>query len=164
MPLIVFYPVAFLAALGAVVMVTRRNPIGSALSLTVSLIALAGLFAGLSAHFLFAIQLLVYAGAIMVLVIFVIMLLNLRPEDLQTEGLNLARGVTAGGAGLVIFAVLASLLRRADIPAASVPGDFGTAESVSRLLFTQYILPFEVIALVLLVAMIGAVVVAKRHF
>ncbi len=164
MPLTVFIPLAALASLGAIVMVTRRNPISSALALTVSLIAIAGIFAGLSAHFLFAIQLLVYAGAIMVLVIFVIMLLNLREKDLKMEGLNLTRGIAAGAAGLVIFAVLARLFARARVALPSVAADFGEALPVSRLLFSEYIIPFEIVSLVLLVAIVGAVVVAKRHF
>jgi NADH-quinone oxidoreductase subunit J len=164
MPLAVFYPLALLAALGAVAMVTRRNPIASALTLTVSLISLAGIFAGLSAHFLFAIQLLVYAGAIMVLVIFVIMLLNLRPEDLRTEGWNLGRGGLATAAGLALFLFFASLFARTRMTAPPLPEHFGEARSLSALLFSAHVLPFEIVAIVLLVAMVGAVVVAKRHF
>jgi NADH-quinone oxidoreductase subunit J len=164
MPLPLFIAFAALASIGAIVMVTRRNPISSALALTVSLIALAGLFAGLSAHFLFAIQLLVYAGAIMVLVIFVIMLLNLRDEDLKTEGLNLLRGGAATIAGIVIFVALARLFARVRVELPAAPADFGQAQPISRLLFTDYVVPFEIVSLVLLVAIVGAVVVAKRHF
>lgn len=164
MPLSVFTPLAILAALGAIVMVTRRNPISSALALTVSLIAIAGLFAGLSAHFLFAIQLLVYAGAIMVLVIFVIMLLNLREKDLKMEGLNATRGIAAGAAALVILVVLVRLFARARVALPPAADGFGEARPVSLLLFTDYIIPFEIVSLVLLVAIVGAVVVAKRHF
>jgi NADH-quinone oxidoreductase subunit J len=144
--------------------VASRNPIASAVSLTVCLIALAAIFAGLSAHFLFAIQLLVYAGAIVVIVLFVIMLLDLKKADLATEGLNLFRGVTATAAGLVSFGLLGSLAAKVHVAAPALPPGFGEAHDLSRLLFSQHVLPFEIVSLVLLVAIVGAVVLAKRHF
>jgi NADH-quinone oxidoreductase subunit J len=164
MPTGIFLPLAVLAAAAALVMVTARNPITSALALAGCLVFLAGIFAGLDAHFLFAIQLLVYAGAIVVIVLFVIMLLNLRDEDLRVEGLGLVRGGAAAAAGVAAFAVLGSLLAKARLPAPAVEAGFGEARAVATLLFTRYILPFEVVSLVLLVAIVGAVVLAKRHF
>lgn len=160
----VFVPLALVAAVAALAMVTSRNPIQSAVALTACLVALAGIFAGLSAHFLFAIQLLVYAGAIVVIILFVIMLLNLREEDLRTEGLNLVRGTAAAAAGLVAFGVLGALAVATRVAAPALPEGFGGVASLSRLLFSQYVVPFEVVSLVLLVAIVGAVVLAKRHF
>lgn len=164
MPNVVFLPLAFLAAAAALVMITARNPISSALALAGCLVFLAGIFAGLSAHFLFAIQLLVYAGAIVVIVLFVIMLLNLREQDLKLEGLNLVRGSAATAAGLVAFAVLGSLMTKVRLPAPEIATGFGEARSIAEVLFTRYLLPFEVVSAVLLVAIVGAVVLAKRHF
>jgi NADH-quinone oxidoreductase subunit J len=92
------------------------------------------------------------------------MLLNLRDEDLKTEGLNLLRGGAATIAGIVIFVALARLFARVRVELPAAPADFGQAQPISRLLFTDYVVPFEVVSLVLLVAIVGAVVVAKRHF
>ncbi len=164
MPTAIFLPLALLAAAAALVMITARNPITCALALAACLVFLAGIFAGLDAHFLFAIQLLVYAGAIVVIVLFVIMLLNLREEDLRVEGLNVVRGGAAAAAGLVSFAVLGSLVTKVRVPAPALGEGFGEAREVATLLFTRYILPFEVVSIVLLVAIVGAVVLAKRHF
>ncbi len=164
MPIAVFAPLAAIAAASALLMVTGKNPISSAVALAVCLTALAGIFAGLSAHFLFAIQLLVYAGAIVIIVLFVIMLLNLRDSDLRTEGLNLFRGSAAIAAGLLAFGVLGSLLAKARLAAPTLPAGFGEVRALSRLLFSQYVVPFEVVSLLLLVAIVGSVVLAKRHF
>jgi NADH-quinone oxidoreductase subunit J len=164
MPPIVFIPLALVAAVSALFMVTGKNPISSAIALAVCLVALAGIFAGLSAHFLFAIQLLVYAGAIVVIVLFVIMLLNLREQDLRTEGLNLFRGTAAIAGGLVAFGILAALASKARVAAPQIPAGFGEVRALSRILFSQHVLPFEVVSLVLLVAIVGSVVLAKRHF
>ena len=164
MPTAIFLPLAALAAAAALVMITARNPISSALALAACLVFLAGIFAGLDAHFLFAIQLLVYAGAIVVIVLFVIMLLNLREQDLRGEGLDLVRGSATIAAGLVSFALLGGLLAKARLPAPALAEGFGEARSVAVLLFTHYVIPFEVVSVVLLVAIVGAVVLAKRHF
>jgi NADH-quinone oxidoreductase subunit J len=164
MPTVVFLPLAALAAAAAIAMITARNPISSALALAACLVFLAGIFAGLSAHFLFAIQLLVYAGAIVVIVLFVIMLLNLRDQDLKLEGLNVLRGTAATAAGLVSFAVLAGFIARVRLAAPPLPAGFGEARSIAELLFTRYLLPFEIVSVVLLVAIVGAVVLTKRHF
>ncbi|MBM3319068.1 MAG: NADH-quinone oxidoreductase subunit J [Candidatus Eisenbacteria bacterium] len=165
MQTIAFWVFSFLAVAGAVLTVTRKNPLSSAFSLVVSLVAVAGLFATLSAHFLFAVQLLVYAGAVMVLVIYVIMILNLRERDMRVLGLSRPRAVLASLASLAVLLVLARVL--ATRGRISFPADaegLGSLDGMATALFTRYLLPFEVVSVLLLAAMVGAVVLAMRKF
>lgn len=157
---IIFSAVAIISAL---IMITRKHPLSAALSLVITFISLAGLYALLSAKLVFIIQILVYAGAIMTLVIFSIMLLNVRDEDLPPEKkiiekstLSLALTVPAV---LVIFAAIRNLPDQA-FP--SVLKDYGTINSFGLFLFTKYTFPFEVISILLLIALLGVVVLAKR--
>lgn len=159
---VVFYIFAVLSVLGGIVMVTRRNPLTGAFALVVSLASLAGLFAMLHAEFVFILQILLYAGAIMVLVIFTIMLLNLTNEELREppvgrfRGLIIFVGTVVGLAGFV--RVLTTLSYRAD----SLPADFGNIEPVGELMLSSYLYPFEVISVLLLVAVVGVVLLAKK--
>lgn len=162
---VTFYLFAIATVLAAVAVITRRNPIAAAVSLVVAFFFQAGMYVLLDAHFVAVTQVLVYAGAIMVLFIFVIMLLNLRgadPEELPgISGRGLAGLAVAGivGTGLV---VAIEGLRAVDMGPA--PADFGTIETVGRTIFNgTYLLPFEVASVLLTVAMIGAVVLAKRE-
>ncbi|HCN04351.1 MAG TPA: NADH-quinone oxidoreductase subunit J [Bacteroidetes bacterium] len=163
-------PLLFLVfALGAVISavstVTRKNPVSSAMSLVAHFFMLAGLYLTLEAQFVAAVQVLVYAGAIMVLVVFVIMLLNLGNEQALTEN----RGLRSTLATLIgaVFAVQIILVTVAEptganaLPSRAV--EIGTTESIGQSLFTQYLFPFEAISLLLLAALIGSVVLAKRH-
>jgi NADH-quinone oxidoreductase subunit J len=160
-----FWILSGLAVAGAVVSVTRRNPLSSALALVVSLIAVAGLFATLSAHFLFAVQLLVYAGAVMVLVIYVIMILNLRERDMRALGVSRPRAVLAILASVPVLVVLARVFSgRGATPFPANPGRLGSLDVLAVELFTRYLFPFEVISVLLLAAMVGAVVLAMRKF
>lgn len=163
-------PLLFLVfALGAVISavstVTRKNPVSSAMSLVAHFFMLAGLYLTLEAQFVAAVQVLVYAGAIMVLVVFVIMLLNLGNEQSLTEN----RGLRSTLATLIgaVFAVQIILVTVAEPTGAnSLPSravEIGTTESIGQSLFTQYLFPFEAISLLLLAALIGSVVLAKRH-
>jgi NADH-quinone oxidoreductase subunit J len=157
-----FWVFAAIAVASALTAITRRNPISSALALAVTLFAVAGLFAMLSAHLLFILQILVYAGAVIVLIIFVIMLLNLGPEDLQEMRLSprkfaLASVVCAVACGLTLHAL--SGIRMGSRPA---PPEFGTAAAVSQILFTRMLFPFEIVGLILLVGILGAVALAKK--
>jgi NADH-quinone oxidoreductase subunit J len=144
--------------------VFQRHPLRSALWLIVNFFAVAGIYLLAHAEFIAAIQVIVYAGAIIVLFLFVIMLLNLRqPEEapaLPYYGQKLA-GVLLSGfiALLMIFAYT-----RVKFPAARemLPG-LGNTESIARSLFTDYLLPFEVTSILLLVAIVGAVVLAKTR-
>jgi NADH-quinone oxidoreductase subunit J len=151
-----------MAAVLAVLVVGLKNPIHGALALIANLFCVAALFVLLDAHFLAAIQVLVYAGAIMVLFVFVVMLLNLSNKEL---GLPRYTAAKVAGGGLIIFVALQLLVNFANLgPSAmgEVPPEFGTIESIGRLLFTQYLLPFEVASVILLAAILGAVAIAKK--
>ena len=161
--LIIFWAFAGLAVLSGLACITRRSPVASALWLVVTLFALAALFVLLDAQFIAVLQVLVYAGAIMVLFLFVIMLLNLGragPTDLKGP---LGRGVGVFLAGLLLMQLL--VLRQAGLaPGGPVrpPLGQGMIPSVARPLFTVYLVPFEITSILLLAAIVGAVVLAKR--
>ncbi len=143
-----------------IMVVWHRNPMSSAIYLVVTMLCLAGLYALLTGPFVAVIQVLVYAGAVMVLMLFVIMMLNLREETLQREG-SLLTWLIAGLIGLVLIVVVVPPFPRT---LASTPTPaFGTIEEVGRKLFTVYMLPFELTSVLLLIAIIGAVILAKRR-
>jgi NADH-quinone oxidoreductase subunit J len=157
-----FYLFSLLAVASALLFVTRKNPVPAALWLVNVMFALAGLYVMLDAPFIGAIQVLVYAGAIMVVFVFVVMLLNLglsEISDLRSLGSRL-------GAGLVGIALLANLLvaQRNRLPRVpSAPASDNVVEPVAASLFTDYLVAFELTSLVLLVAVIGAVLLAKKR-
>jgi NADH-quinone oxidoreductase subunit J len=157
-----FYLFSLLAIASALLFVTRRNPVPASLWLVNVMLALAGLYVMLDAPFVGVIQVLVYAGAIMVVFVFVVMLLNLgRSEvtDIRSLGARL-------GAGLVGLALLANLLvvQRQHIPrVALAPSVDNVVNDVAASLFTDYLVAFELTSLVLLVAVIGAVLLAKKR-
>ena len=162
--LIIFWAFAGLAVLSGLACITRRSPVASALWLVVTLFALAALFVLLDAQFIAVLQVLVYAGAIMVLFLFVIMLLNLGragPTDLKGP---LGLGVGVFLAGLLLMQLL--VLRQAGLaPGGPVRPPLGQGmmiPSVARPLFTVYLVPFEITSILLLAAIVGAVVLAKR--
>ena len=159
---ILFWILAAIAVASAVVTITRRNPLASALALAVCLLAVAGLFAGLDAHLLFALQILVYAGAIIVLIIFVIMLLNLADADLRSMKLEPRR--FAVSAAICALGCLVSLRAVRGLPGlwTPAPPSFGTAEEMGSVLFGRHMIELEIVGLILLVGILGAVVLAKR--
>jgi len=162
MQAILFYLLATLAVAGGLLMVGLRNPLSCAFSLILSLVSLAALFAMLHAEFVFILQVLVYAGAIMVLVIFTIMLLNLRKEELEEAPVGWMRGIfTAVACATAAFGAIRIF---GDIPpgSAELAADFGSMEAVGRSMLTDFIYPFEVISLILLVAIVGVVLLAKK--
>lgn len=150
------------ALVGAVVAVSHRNAVVGALFLVINLLAIAVFFVLLEAPFIAAIQVIVYAGAIMVLFLFIIMLLDLRHED-PLRGGWLQR-VLAGAAGALFLILVARGTMGGAVaePAAVAPG-FGSPERLAAALFSTYLVPFEVISVLLLVAMVGAVVLARRQ-
>jgi NADH-quinone oxidoreductase subunit J len=157
-----FYLFGLIAVASALLFVTRKNPVSAALWLVNTMFALAGLYVMLDAQFVGAIQVLVYAGAIMVVFLFVVMLLNLGTTDLPDFRSNRVRL----GAGVVAVAMLAELLvlSRGSLPvieADSVP-TANVIAPVAELLFTEHLLAFEITSILLLVAVVGAVVLAKR--
>jgi NADH-quinone oxidoreductase subunit J len=158
----VFYIFAALTILAALGVILQRTPVYSALSLIVVLCSLAALYVSLDATFLAAIQVIVYAGAIMVLFVLVIMLLNAGREK-RTEGSRMAQWLGAP----LLAGLLAEFLYVIDKTFAAgvtapAPADSGPA-AVGALLFRHYVLPFEVTSLLILVAILGAVVLAKKQ-
>lgn len=157
-----FYLFSLLAIASAVLFVTRRNPVPAALWLVNVMFALSGLYVMLDAPFVGVIQILVYAGAIMVVFVFVVMLLNLgRSEitDLRALGARL-------GAGFVGLALLANLLvvQRGRVPTSALaPPAENAVTPVAVSLFSEYLVAFELTSVVLLVAIIGAVLLAKKR-
>jgi NADH-quinone oxidoreductase subunit J len=157
-----FYVFGLLALFAAVAMIMSRQPVTSALLMVLTMFCLSALYALLDAHLMAILQLLVYAGAIMVLVLFVIMLLNLREKKGVISKHQVALQVV-GIAALGYFVMLVvSRLNFASLPKQkAVTASFGTVSAVGRILFTDYILPFEIASILLLAAIVGAVILAK---
>lgn len=159
---IAFYVFAATAVVFALLVVAARNPIYSALSLIGCLFAVAGVFALNAAHLVAILQVLVYAGAIMVLILFVIMLLSLTPEELGRPVVNLRKilAVFLLAAAAVVLAGRLGTAPQAAVPPADP--SFGTIEGVGLMLFTRYLLPFEMVSLLLLAAILGAAILSRR--
>jgi len=161
-PQILFYLFAALAVLFALGMVLHvRNTVASALSLVVTMVALAGIYVLLEAHLVAAVQIMVYAGAIVVLFLFVVMLLNLRQDDFSPRRQQLLKAA-AGIVGVVVLAQLLRLLRVGLPEAPPLPEAFGGYRMVGIALYTDYVLLVEIVSLLLLAAIVGALVLAKR--
>jgi NADH-quinone oxidoreductase subunit J len=164
-----FWIFGVIAMGSALLCITRKNPVASALWLVVTLFALAALFVLLDAQFIAVLQVLVYAGAIMVLFLFVIMLLNLgRPGPSDIKGpVGLLSAVVLAGAMLLLLRPLstAPLAAGAQLPPGTVAAlqeQQGVVGSVAAPLFETYLIPFEIASVLLLAAIVGAVVLAKR--
>ena len=161
---ILFYVLAALTLIfGALVVANpfRRNPVTSAMFLVLTIISMAGLFVLLHAFFLAAVQVLVYAGAVMVLFLFVIMLLDLKEEERRRIKLTgLVAGVVSVGAIVAIF--VRSLLATMPGEKLATPTVVGDTAALGRMLFTNYLLPFEIVSILLLVAMVGVILLSKK--
>jgi NADH-quinone oxidoreductase subunit J len=160
---LLFFYFAGMVVLSAVLVVALRNPIYSVLSLLVTFFHVAGLYILLDAEFLAAIQIFVYAGAILVLYLFVVMLLNPKTEERYHRQLGV--GILVGILLLVEFVYVVSRSGFSGPQGAHPPArltEAGNTELLGMALFTTYLFPFEVASLVLLVAMIGAIVLAKK--
>ena len=160
---IAFLVLAVIAIAGAVGLVASRNPVYSILLLVLNMFAIGGLYLTLQAEFLAVIQIIVYAGAIMVLFLFVVMLLNLNESSAEEFKYDWRRGA-AFVLGLAFLAELLYAFTDADkllgpSPAFSV----GKVEPVGLQLMTTYLFPFEMISVILLAALLGAIVIAKKH-
>ena len=158
----VFVVLAALTIAAALMVVLHRNPVYSALGLVGTLFLIAVFFLGLDAHLVGFLQIIVYAGAIVVLFLFVIMLLNLQvdPRSFAPPGM-----LVAGGVGGVLLATLivAAVLRAPALTGPPVGAGFGATEPIATLLFTSYLLPFELTSVLLLVAIVGAVVLGRKR-
>jgi len=163
---LVFLGVAFTSILTSLLVITRKNPIHSALFLVFTFICVAVLYVLLYSPFIAVMQVMVYAGAIVMLIVFVIMLLNLEEE--LGSGFKLVYSKIIGGflALLFLLGIMYSVVAK---PLAGQRGTYGpgklvdNVKAVGEVLFTQYLLPFEITSILLLVAMIGAIVLAKRQ-
>lgn len=161
-PILFYIFAAFITAF-VVLMILQKNPISSALCLVAALFGVAALYALLQAHFVAVLQVLVYAGAIMVLFIFVIMLLNLKKEELAHDHFNLFR-FFAGLTGTALFMFFAfQFLRLPQANFSAAAESFGTAEEIGKLMFTDYVIPFELTGILLLAGIVGAVFMARRE-
>lgn len=158
-----FVAFSFMAIFGGFLTVSRRDPMYSALSLIVFFGAISGVLMVLSAPFLALMQLMVYAGAILVLFLFVIMLLALRGEEIGGERpwpLQLLAGIGCA----VLFGLIAAAILRKDFSALPpVAAGFGSPEDVGKTMFAEFVLPFEIVSVLILAATMGAVVLAKKH-
>ncbi|PYK60938.1 MAG: NADH-ubiquinone/plastoquinone oxidoreductase chain 6 [Verrucomicrobia bacterium] len=139
----------------------NRNPVTSAMFLALTIVSMAGLFVLLHAFFLAAVQILVYAGAVMVLFLFVIMLLDLKEEQRRTANkFGIVSGIISVGAITVIFikAIFESHATATD----TTPVLEGATQPLGRMLFNDYLLPFEILSVLLLVAMVGVILLSKK--
>ena len=159
-----FYLFTSLMLSAALCVVLSRQPIYSVLSLLVVMFSLASLFVMLGAYFLAALQVLLYAGAVLVLFLFVIMLLNLEPEALARIRLLTLRTIGIAAVTAVLCFQLCQSFQspRPEPPLQQVAAPSGTVESIGRLLFVNYLLPFELASFLILAAIIGAVTLAKQ--
>jgi NADH-quinone oxidoreductase subunit J len=160
---VLFYVFAALTLLCGVLVIANpfsRNPVTSAMFLVLTIISMAGLFVLLHAFFLAAVQILVYAGAVIVLFLFVIMLLDLKEEQRRRiKMFGIVAGLISVG---TIVAIFLKSLHATNLNAHTSPVTEGDTTSLGKLLFTQYVLPFEVVSVLLLVAMIGVILLSKK--
>lgn len=159
-----FVLLAVLAIASALAMVMNKNTVNSALFLVLNMVSLSGIYLLLQAQFLAVIQILVYAGAIMVLFLFVIMLLNLQREEKLFERFNFKYFVAFVLGVIVLSQILYSVGSWADILPTISPkmAEVGTVQAVGDVLFTQYLLPFEVTGILLTAAVVGALLIAQQ--
>jgi NADH-quinone oxidoreductase subunit J len=159
-----FYGLSGVAIISALLVITRRNPVHSAIALIFTLLSLAGMYLMLYAPFVAGVQIILYVGGIMVLFLFVIMLVNLE-RSLKEEQFN-RQWVAAGLATLVLGGLFVYVYLKAGslfpAPTTAMP-EQGNTQRVGMALYTSYVYPFEIASILLLVAIIGAVVMAKKR-
>ncbi|WP_020674785.1 NADH-quinone oxidoreductase subunit J family protein [Geopsychrobacter electrodiphilus] len=163
---ILFYLFAVVAIFSAFYVTKARSPVNSALCLVTTFICFAVLYITLDAPFMAAIQIMVYAGAIMVLIVFVIMLLNLGTAVKK----RYTHGLAWGGALSILMLFITNLFIRRGVPTGKVGEittqtihNYGHTELIGRAMFTDFLLPFEIASILLLVAIVGAVILSKRE-
>ncbi|MDD4051737.1 MAG: NADH-quinone oxidoreductase subunit J [candidate division Zixibacteria bacterium] len=161
MEMLIFAVAAIVALASAVMVIAVKNPVGGVLFLIMSIAAQTVLYIMLSGIFVAAFMILVYAGAIMVLFLFVIMMLNLRHADLGPDSLRRVKPL-AWVFGSVLLAELVWVSMAASMPASGIDETFGSVPAVSRLLYGKFVYPFELTSVLLLAAIIGAVVMARK--
>ena len=151
---------SLIAVIGAIMTITARRPLRAAIGLLIHIIALAGLFLTVNAHLLAALQLLVYAGAVVVLFVFVIMLIGPASEVTSST-----QGLTTRAVGLVsivgVMLVVAGVLRSSGLERGVASPDFGSVEALGMAIYRQAFIPFEIVSVTLLIAVVGAIAVAR---
>ncbi len=165
MELTIFLMASALSIAASILVIIQRNPIASVMYLLTSFVSQVILFIMLNAAFLAMLQIIVYAGAILVLFLFVIMLLNLRREDFGKDIKLKFKPLAIAFAVVLLFETTvaissSAMLERAQ---AQLPPDFGSVQAVGMELFTKYLYPFELTSILLIVAVLGAVVMAKKR-
>lgn len=160
---ILFWILSGMAFLSALVVITSKNPVYSVLALIVTFFCISGHYILLNAQFLAIVNIIVYAGAIMVLFLFVIMLMNLSKdtEPQKNKWLKLAGAVAGGSLLLVLVAALLSVENK--MMTETGTGDIGLIQNLGKVLFTDYVVPFEISSILFLSAMVGAVVIGKKE-
>lgn len=161
---LIFIALAFFAITGAVAMLVYKSTMFSALGLLITMLSIAGMFALLNATLLFMVQIIVYAGAIMALVLFILMFLNIKDEDLPKEPRKYQ--LIALGAILMIPLNVLVLKAISNLPSkdlSPINSDFGDIKPVGLELYNNWIIAFELISILLLIALVGSVVLAKRR-
>ncbi len=161
---VLFIMFSVLSVLGALGLILFRHPMNGAMSLVITMISMAGLYALLSAKLIFVLQLIVYAGAIMSLILFIIMFLNIQNEDLPEEKGRLYFFL----GGIVLLIPIGSFLIKIikslpGVEATIVGNGFGGVKEVGLVLFQDWLLPFEIVSILLLVSLVGAVVLASKR-
>lgn len=161
---IIFLALAFFAITGAIAMIVYKNPMYSALGVLISMLSVAGMFALLNATFLFLIQIIVYAGAIMTLILFILMFLNINEEDLPNEP-NKYRLIIIGAIIMLPLNILVlkavSMLPTKDV--STLETTFGDLKPLGMTLYDNWIVAVELVSILLLIALVGSVVLAKKR-
>jgi len=167
---VLFYIFAGMALGFSLMTVLKKNPVASAFSLVLAFFSFAGIYALLSAHLIATLQVLVYAGAIMVLFIFVVMLLNSDTPSLDFGRTHAVFKVMAALVSLALLVVFVYVFKHAPVPSAvgaftveAVAKAGGNTQVISELMFSEYVLPVELTSVLLVAAIVGAVALAKRH-
>jgi NADH-quinone oxidoreductase subunit J len=160
-----FYFLSFLAVMCALLVVTSKNPVHSVLYLVLVFFALAGHYIVLNAQFLAAVHIIVYAGAIMVLFLYVIMMMNLNNAESEPQKSNIMKLAAVVTAGLLIVVMVGALKDAGAVQIAEEAKrtDVGLIKNLGKVLFKEYLLPFEVSAVLFLSAMVGAVMIGKNE-
>lgn len=159
---IIFFLVAFLAVASAVYFVFARNPLYSVLSLIVTFFSIAAMYILLNAQFLGIVQVIVYAGAIMVLFLYVLMMLNLNKND-ESKKQNLSKFIGVFAAGILLIGLLGAFKGlKGNSFVGNVDSSVGLTKNLGRLLFNEYVLPFELASILILAGIVGAVLIGKK--
>ncbi len=158
----IFYFLSFVAVLTSLLVVFSKNPVHSVLYLIITFFAIAGHYVLLNAEFLAAVHVIVYAGAIMVLFLYVIMLLNLNQES-DAHKSTLIKLAATISAGLLLLVLVGSIRGSEQMMVQPEQVEVGSVKDMGRVLFNEFLLPFEISSVLLLVAMIGAVMLGKTE-